>query len=219
MAATERRLMFGLTTSQAAATLAAALIGYEIILPDGSRLLNEDILNGTILLILFTCSDPDSRPEKILIPLANPDTVKDLVCLSMAVRDPMLNDNLYALSILYDTDNSKAVSTASRNLDNAARIAASAHVDLKKLSRYDLNIASGIIHTVKEQEITSLLIGLRRDADSPILGNLAVNLLKSLSCEVLLSRLMVPINTLSQIVVAVPPKAEYEAGFSRWVEH
>ena len=221
MAATERRLMFGLTTSQA--------------------LLNEDILNGTILLILFTCTvsslttdrtarkiameepvidrDPDSRPEKILIPLANPDTVKDLVCLSMAVRDPHLSDNLYALSILYDTDNSKAVSTASRNLDNAARIAASAHVDLKKLSRYDLNIASGIIHTVKEQEITSLLIGLRRDADSPILGNLALNLLKSLSCEVLLSRLMVPINTLSQIVVAVPPKAEYEAGFSRWVEH
>ncbi len=241
MAATERRLMFGLSSSQAAATLAAALIGHEIILPDGSRLLNEDILNGTILLILFTCivsslttdrtarkiameepvidRDPDSRPEKILIPLANPDTVKDLVCLSMAVRDPHLSDNLYALSILYDTDNSKAVSTASRNLDNAARIAASAHVDLKKLSRYDLNIASGIIHTVKEQEITSLLIGLRRDADSPILGNLALNLLKSLSCEVLLSRLMVPINTLSQIVVAVPPKAEYEAGFSRWVEH
>lgn len=241
MAANERRLMFGLSSSQAAATLAAALIGYEIILPDGSRLLNEDILNGTILLILFTCivsslttdrtarkiameepvidRDPDSRPEKILIPLANPDTVKDLVCLSMAVRDPHLSDNLYALSILYDTDNSKAVSTASRNLDNAARIAASAHVDLKKLSRYDLNIASGIIHTVKEQNITSLLIGLRRDADSPILGNLAVNLLKSLSCEVLLSRLMVPINTLSQIVVTVPPKAEYEAGFSRWVEH
>lgn len=48
MAATERNLMFGLSTSQAAATLAAALIGYEIILPDGSRLLNEDILNGTI---------------------------------------------------------------------------------------------------------------------------------------------------------------------------
>ena len=241
MAATERRLMFGLSSSQAAATLAAALIGHEIILPDGSRLLNEDILNGTILLILFTCivssittdrtarriameepvidRDPDSRPEKILIPLANPDTVKDLVCLSMAVRDPMLTDNLYALSILYDSDNSKAVSTAGRNLETAAKIAASAHVDLKTLSRYDLNIASGIIHTVKEQNITSLLIGLRRDADSPILGNLAVNLLKSLSCEVLLSRMMVPINTLSQIVVTVPPKAEYEAGFSRWVEH
>ena len=241
MSSTERRLMFGLSTSQAAATLAAALIGYEIILPDGSRLLSEDVLNGTVLVILVTCivsslttdhaarkiaveepaaeRAPDSSAEKILIPLANPDTVKDLVCLSMAVRDTRKSDNLYALSILYDTDNSKAVSTAARNLDNAAMIAASAHVDLKKLSRYDLNIASGIIHTVKEQNITSLLIGLRRDADSPILGNLAVNLLKSLSCEILLSRLMVPINTLSQIMVAVPPKAEYEAGFSRWVGH
>lgn len=243
MAATERNLMFGLSTSQAAATLAAALIGYEIILPDGSRLLNEDILNGTILLILFTCTisslttdrtarrlameepvterDPDGNQEKILIPLANPDTVKDLVCLSMAVRNPRINDNLYALSILYDSDNSKAVNTANRNLDNAARTAASAHVNLKKLSRYDVNIASGIIHTAKEQEITTLLIGLRRDTDSrnPIFGNLAANLLRSLSCEIMLSRLMVPINTLSQIVVAVPPKAQFEAGFGRWVEH
>lgn len=243
MSAAERRLMFGLSTPQAAATLAAALIGYEIILPDGSRLLNEDILNGTILLILFTCiissmvtdraarkiameepvieHDPDDSTEKILIPLANPDTVKDLVCLSMAIRNPYIKDNLYALSILYDSDDSKAVNTANRNLDTAAKIAASAHVDIKKLSRYDINIASGIIHTVKEQEITSLIIGLRRDTDtkSPILGNLAVNLLRSLSCEIVLSRLMVPINTLSQIVVTVPPKAEYEAGFTRWVEH
>jgi Kef-type K+ transport system membrane component KefB len=51
----ERRLIYGLSTAQAAATLAAVMVGYNIILPDGSRLLNEDVLNGTILLILVTC--------------------------------------------------------------------------------------------------------------------------------------------------------------------
>ena len=51
----EQYLMFGLSTSQAAATLAAAIVGHSIILPDGSRLLNDDVLNGTILLILVTC--------------------------------------------------------------------------------------------------------------------------------------------------------------------
>lgn len=55
MRAVERELMFGLSNAQAAATLAAVLIGYNIILPDGQRLLNEDVLNGTILLILVTC--------------------------------------------------------------------------------------------------------------------------------------------------------------------
>ena len=55
MKAVERELMFGLSNAQAAATLAAVLVGYSIILPDGQRLLNEDVLNGTILLILVTC--------------------------------------------------------------------------------------------------------------------------------------------------------------------
>ena len=55
MSVLERELMFGLSNAQAAATLAAVLVGYQIILPDGSRLLNEDVLNGTVLLILVTC--------------------------------------------------------------------------------------------------------------------------------------------------------------------
>ena len=37
----ERELMFGLSNAQAAATLAAVLVGYDIILPSGERLLNE----------------------------------------------------------------------------------------------------------------------------------------------------------------------------------
>ena len=57
----EGRLIFGLSNAQAAATLAAVLIGYEVILgtgPDGQpiRLLNEDVLNGTIVMILITCT-------------------------------------------------------------------------------------------------------------------------------------------------------------------
>ena len=51
----ERDLMFGLSNAQAAATLAAVLVGYNIIMPDGSRLLGEDVLNGTVILILVTC--------------------------------------------------------------------------------------------------------------------------------------------------------------------
>ena len=51
MSVLERELMFGLSNAQAAATLAAVLVGYNIILPSGERLLNEDVLNGTILLI------------------------------------------------------------------------------------------------------------------------------------------------------------------------
>ena len=44
MAPLERELMYGLSNAQAAATLAAVLVGYGIILPSGERLLNEDVL-------------------------------------------------------------------------------------------------------------------------------------------------------------------------------
>ncbi|PJA07826.1 MAG: sodium:proton antiporter, partial [Flavobacteriales bacterium CG_4_10_14_0_2_um_filter_32_8] len=59
--ADQRRLIFGLSNARVAAALAAVLIGYNIILgttPSGEpiRLLNETILNGTILMILFTCT-------------------------------------------------------------------------------------------------------------------------------------------------------------------
>ena len=39
----ERELMYGLSNAQAAATLAAVLVGYNIILPNGERLLNDDV--------------------------------------------------------------------------------------------------------------------------------------------------------------------------------
>ena len=52
---------FGLSNAQAAATLAAVMVGYNVILgqtPEGEpiRLLNESVLNGTILMILVTCT-------------------------------------------------------------------------------------------------------------------------------------------------------------------
>lgn len=65
MKAIERELMFGLSNAQAAATLAAVLVGYNIILPDGERLLNEDVLNGTIVLILFTCIISSFATERL----------------------------------------------------------------------------------------------------------------------------------------------------------
>ena len=51
----EAQLVSGLSTARAAATLAIALVGYEIILPDGSRLLGDDIINAAMFLILGSC--------------------------------------------------------------------------------------------------------------------------------------------------------------------
>ena len=245
MKAIERELMFGLSNAQAAATLAAVLVGYNIILSGGERLLNEDVLNGTIVLILFTCiissfateraarklamdeaqldaEDKKNIPEKILIPVANPDTIEELINLSLVIRDSKQRNNLMALNVINDNSSSEHLEArGKRNLERAAMIAASADVSLTQVSRYDLNIASGIIHTAKEYEVTDVIIGLHRKVNivDSFFGNLADSLLKGLHREVMIAKFLMPVNTLRRIIIAVPPKAEYEAGFQKWVGH
>lgn len=244
MRALERELMFGLSNAQAAATLAAVLVGYNIILPNGERLLNEDVLNGTILLILVTCvvssfitehaakriamddaevSDEKAQEkEKFLIPVANPETLESLISLAMVVRDEKQPDNLVALNVINDNNGSvKQEMRGKRSLERAAQIAASTSVRLKTVSRFDLNITTGILHTAKEYEATNIIIGLhcKMSIVDSFFGNLTENLLKNTYLQVMVARFLIPVNTLRRIIVAVPPKAEFEHGFMKWITH
>lgn len=242
----ERSMMFGLSNAQAAATLAAVLIGHEIILENGERLLNDDVLNGTVVMILFTCiisslvtersarkfamheelqfedTKKKKEPEQILIPVANPDTIEDLINLALVVKDPKSKNELVALNVINDNNSSENKKLQGlRNLEKAAMIAAAADVRVNRVSRYDLNIASGIVHTIKEYGATDVIIGLHRKMNlvDSFFGNLAENLLKGTFREVIIAKFLMPVNTLRRINVAVPPKAEYETGFIKWVEH
>ena len=244
MRALERELMFGLSNAQAAATLAAVLVGYNIILPNGERLLNEDVLNGTILLILVTCvvssfitehaakriamddaevSDEKAQEkEKFLIPVANPETLESLMSLALVVRDEKQPDNLVALNVINDNNGSvKQEMRGKRSLERAAQIAASTSVRLKTVSRFDLNITTGILHTAKEYEATNIIIGLhcKMSIVDSFFGNLTENLLKNTYLQVMVARFLIPVNTLRRIIVAVPPKAEFEHGFMKWITH
>lgn len=244
MSAVERELMFGLSNAQAAATLAAVMVGYNIIQPNGERLLNEDVLNGTILLILVTCvvssfitenaakqiamNDAEleeregQEKERFLIPVANPETLDSLMSLALVVRDEKQADNLVALSVINDSgDSVKLEMRGKRSLERAAQIAASANVLLKTVSRFDLNITTGILHTAKENDATSIIIGLHHKASivDSFFGNLTENLLKGTFLQVMVARFLMPVNTLRRIIVAVPPKAEFEHGFVKWIVH
>ena len=215
-------------------------------LSNGERLLNDDVLNGTVVMILFTCvisslvTERSARrfamneelqseeqgakksTEQILIPVANPDTIEDLINLALVIKDAKQKNGLIALNVINDSNSSeKKELQGKRNLEKAAMIAAAADVPVNMVSRYDLNIASGIIHTIKEYEATDVVIGLHRKANivDTFFGNLAESLLKGTHREVMIAKFLMPVNTLRRINIAVPPKAEYETGFSKWVEH
>lgn len=242
----ERAMMFGLSNAQAAATLAAVLIGHNIIMADGERLLNEDVLNGTVVMILFTCiisslatersarrfatdeavTDDEEKAkrkaERILIPVANPETIENLINLGLVIKDARQKNPLIALNVINDNNNSQKLEMrGKRNLERAAQTGAAADTPVTMVSRYDINISSGIVHTVQEYDATDIVIGLHRKANlvDSFFGHLAENLLKGTHREVMIAKFLMPVNTLRRIVVAVPPKAEYETGFPRWVAH
>lgn len=241
----ERSMMFGLSNAQAAATLAAVLIGHEIIMENGERLLNDDVLNGTVVMILFTCiissfateraarriavkeelmlqQDKSKEKEQLLIPVANPETIDELVNLALVIRDPKQKEGLVALNVINDNNNSETKELQGRrNLERTAMVAAAADMPVRMVSRYDLNIASGIIHTMKEYNVTDVIIGLHRKANvvDSFFGTLTENLLKGTHRQIMIAKFLMPVNTLRRVIVAIPPKAEFEPGFTKWVEH
>lgn len=238
----EGSLIFGLSNAQAAATLAAVLIGHGIIMENGERLLNDDVLNGTVVMILFTCiissvvteraarkmvtqenlmeGSEGKEQERILIPVANPETIERLVGMALMMRHPKQKESLVALSVINDNNTSETKELiGKRNLERTAMIAAAADASVKTVLRYDLNIAQGIIHTQKEYAVTDIVIGLHRKTNlmDSFFGTMTENLLKGTNRQIMIAKLLMPVNTLRRIVVAVPDKAEYEKGFLKWM--
>lgn len=244
----ERRLIFGLSNAQAAATLAAVMVGYRIILDDSDpenpvRLLDETILNGTILMILFTCTiasfvaqkgaknialldagdaTPDDLDiqERILIPLNNLDTTDELINLGVTIKSKKNRNGLYALNVIdADSTDQNADKKARKILHNASITASATDNPLMELIRYDVNAINGINNVVKEQKITDLILGLHRKkgiSDS-FLGNLAEGILSKCNTTTLIYKPLQPFATIKRHVIIVPEHAEKEIGFPFWL--
>lgn len=240
MSRDERWLMFGLSSSQAAATLAAALVGHNIVLSDGSRLLNDDVLNGTILLILVSCvvssitadrasrriivsggvtDKPVNTSQKTLLALANPNMVDKLMDLALLVRKENSKVPLSAVTVVLDEDE-KMLNRGAKVLESAAQIASSVNVPLLTKVRLTTNLSNGIIHEMKENDYRELIVGFhqKETANDTFLGGVLPVLLTGLHCQIIMARLTMPLNTVRRIHITFPAKAEFEAGFKNWVE-
>ncbi len=241
MAATDRALMFGLTNSRAAATLAVVLVGYNIILPDGSHLLNEDILNGAMMFILITCivssfvteavarriaesGQPDTAVtgtvnDRIILAISNPENVAPLVTIALMLRTPNSPTPLTALNVVLE-DAPTARDKGLKLLEQAAKIAAAANVRLLTRSRWSVNVVSGISHTMKEFEASDLLIGLHQKTrlTDPFYGKLATDLMLTVAQQIVIYRPVIPPSTVTRLHLIIPRKAEFEPGFRSWAK-
>jgi Kef-type K+ transport system membrane component KefB len=243
----ERRLIFGLSNAQAAATLAAVLVGYNVILGQSAngepiRLLSESVLNGTIVMILITCTiatfvaqkgahnislestSMDNREsnseEKILIPVSNPETVEELIHLSTIIKSRENKNGLFALSIIKnDSNDLDADKNANRLLDKAIHTASATDVILNKLLRYDQNITNGITSVIRENSISDLILGLhvKKGISESFLGNLTEGILSNCNITTFVYKPAQPIATIKRHVIVLPNNAEHEIGFPFWL--
>lgn len=187
----DRRMLFGLTTAHTAVALAVVTIGYNTLLPDGTHMMDETVLNGTILVILITCAiapivttgaasrikirmmeqeadDPTlnshrSLSTRTLIPIANPVTARELVELAMLMRSPKPTDTDALFALHVRNDNTPGSKAIGRNsLDLARQAAASTGRQIDTIERYDLNTVTGVVNSIEERDINEVIIGLHR---------------------------------------------------------
>lgn len=237
----DRTMMFGLTNSHAAGALAIVMIGTR---PD-IQLMDENVLNATVILILFSCiisslatgkaahklalrtteleRNRGSYHGKCLTAYAYPKSVDALTQLSIMIRNPRIPDSFMGLAISMDDDPDDSVrAQGQRNLEQAREIAAAANVTMSAMSRISSNVASAITHTMKEVDAGEVILGLHETEDGQPAGKLGFvtqSVLATTHREVLAVRMQMPPGTVRRIVVAVPPMAEYEVGFYKWLEH
>lgn len=239
----DRSILYQLSNAHTAVALAVVMIGFNL------GVFDESVLNGTVLMILVTCTvssigtsraasklkvmslasadmmtgeSPDARRGiRTLIPVVNPVTANELVSLALLMSDgDRLRNKIYALHVRNDNSpSSRAV--GQNSLDVAEHVASIMDVKLKSIERYDLNFVTGLLNTIAERDINEVVIGLHRRSTviDSFFGEKLTQLLKATYRMIVISRCYIPVNTVRRIVVAVPDKAQYETGFSHWVKN
>ena len=238
-------MMFGLTSAHAAGAIAMVMVGIRLEVAPGQYLVGDDMLNGVIMMILFTCiistmmtehaakkiiiqekshlqaETPKDDDEKILLCVKYPEIAPQLLYLSMFMRNQRLNRDLVALNVVYDDQKSNAARQQGlRLLEELQAQASASEVKVQTQVRLATNIANGIKHAFREFACSEIIMGMHvhTDINPRFWGEFIQSLYNGLNRQIILTRFVQPMSTLRRIRVAVPSRAEFEPGFHRWLE-
>jgi len=236
----QRQLIFGLSSAHAAATLAVILVGYK------ANILDENILNGTIILILITCIvasfsaekaakkiliEQDEMPmeldinemlnqEHIMLPLASGVNIENLLEFGIFIKD---KKSVTPISILTVVNNSNEVEEnilkARVQLEEIAKFASGSDTKLNLITSIDLNEPGGIIRTAKEIMADIILLNWpkKQNLMDKIIGEEVNMIVASVSKMIFVCHFDKPLIAHNRMVILVPALAELEEGFSIWM--
>ena len=237
-------MMFGLTSAHAAGAIAMVMVGMKMEVAPGEYLVTEDMLNGVVIMILFTCvistliteqsaqrivlrdaefapADEEHDDEKFLVPVKYPEYANSLVTLALLMRNPKLNRGIVGLNVVYDDENMRRNQAAGEKLlEQITKHASSADVMMQTQVRIAANIANGIKHAFNEFQASEIIIGLHmhKEVSTKFWGQFHQSLFNGLNRQIIMARLHTPLNTIRKIHVAVPSRSQYEPGFYRYLD-
>ena len=238
-------MMFGLTCAHAAGAIAMVMVGMRLEISPGVYLVNNEMLNGVVIMILITCivstmmtehaakqiilrekaqwnpNKKEADDEKILLCVKYPDIAPQLLELAIMMRNPKLKREMVALNVVYDD---KAANQhreqGIRLLEMLQQRASSIDVRMQTQVRLATNIANGIKHAFREFAASEIIMGMHvhTEVNPKFWGDFIQSLYNGLNRQIVLTRFVQPLNTLRRIQVVVPSRAEFEPGFHRWLE-
>lgn len=236
----QRQLIFGLSSAHAAATLAVILVGYQ------AGILDENILNGTIILILITCivasfvtekaakkilvlSEEDASEseggsylseEHILLPIANMANIEKLLEFSIFIKDKKSANPVSILSVVSNNEEAESkILKARKKLEDFVKQATASETETSVIATIDHNIASGITRTSREIMANVIILGWPRRSGiiEKLLGEKLEIILDNIDKAVFICHFGKPLLAHKRIIAAVPPLSEHENGFPLWV--
>ncbi|MDP2723037.1 MAG: cation:proton antiporter [Bacteroidales bacterium] len=235
----QRQLIFGLSNAQAAATLAAVLIGYK------AGILDKNILNGTIIMILITCiiasfatekaakkivieseNDTDGlvrsnglQNEHILLPIANVTNIEKLLELAIFIKDKKSANPVSILSVVVNNNEAEINILKARNkLEEFVKQASATETKVNIITTIDHNAASGIARISREIMSDIIVMGWpqRSGFIDKLIGEKIISILNSTDKTIFICHLVKPLVLHKRIVIAAPPFTEHENGFGLW---
>ena len=226
-------VMFGLSTAQAASTLAAITVAFNI------ELVDQSTVNGVVALILVTSifspwvtqrwgksievgeTTDDSLSgdltRRVLVTVSNPSTEDALLDLALILTKSR-NGTLLPLNVLCDhlgPVSEAEVQSQTRLLAEAEAVAHAAVAAVEPIARVDDAIDRGILRTAVEQDASIIVSGWKGFSTykDNFFGSVLDNVANRARVPVLITRFAHPISNTERVILAVDKQQALSANF------
>lgn len=240
--ATQRKIIFGLSSGHAAATLAVIIVGYE------AGILDANILNGTIILILITSivstlatenaakrliietddnneeelkNSESHRNESILLPIANIVNFDKLLEFGILIKDKNSQNPIYILSVVPNNEEAEQnIAQANNKLGGFVKQASASETEVKIIASIDQSISNGISRTSKEIIADIIIMGWPSSSGilDRIIGSKMEKIIKAANKTTFICHILQPWGTHTRLFMVIPPHGDKMKGFEQWVQ-